>query len=78
MACNDPQRSGQNWTINFDGSVDVAGRAVRGAVDDFFAGGGGGADAHDRPGSTPELYACPRQVAATFEECESNTWFVRK
>lgn len=25
----------QNWTVNFDGSVDVTGRVVRGAVEDF-------------------------------------------
>ena len=30
-----PQQTGQNWTLNFDGSVDHAGRAVKGAVDDF-------------------------------------------
>lgn len=25
----------QNWTINYDGSIDVSGRVVRGAVEDF-------------------------------------------
>ena len=28
--------SGMNWSINYDGSVDALGRAVKGAVDDFF------------------------------------------
>ena len=30
-----PAWSGQNWTINFDGTVDHSGRAVQGAVDEF-------------------------------------------
>lgn len=30
-----PMQSGQNWTINYDGSIDPFGRAVKGAVDDF-------------------------------------------
>ena len=30
-----PQQSGQDWTKNFDGSVDETRRAVRGAVEDF-------------------------------------------
>ena len=30
-----PQQSGQDWTKNFDGTVDGTGRAVRGAVEDF-------------------------------------------
>jgi len=30
-----PLQSGQNWALNYDGSVDPLGRAVKGAVDDF-------------------------------------------
>merc|ERR1712151_1118631 len=29
---------GQDWTLNYDGSRDASGRAVKGAVDDFFSG----------------------------------------
>ena len=32
-----PAETGQNWTLNFDGTVDPLGRAVKGAVDDFAA-----------------------------------------
>lgn len=31
-----PMQSRQNWTVNFDGTVDPTGRAVKGAVDDFM------------------------------------------
>lgn len=31
-----PLQSGQNWSINYDGTVDLSGRAVKGAVDDFM------------------------------------------
>eukprot|EP00602_Paraphysomonas_sp_CaronLab_P001409 CAMPEP_0185026248 /NCGR_PEP_ID=MMETSP1103-20130426/10182_1 /TAXON_ID=36769 /ORGANISM="Paraphysomonas bandaiensis, Strain Caron Lab Isolate" /LENGTH=114 /DNA_ID=CAMNT_0027559757 /DNA_START=408 /DNA_END=749 /DNA_ORIENTATION=- len=30
-----PMQSGQDWTINFDGTRDKLGRAVKGAVDEF-------------------------------------------
>ena len=30
-----PQQTGQDWTKNFDGTVDATGRVVRGAVEDF-------------------------------------------
>lgn len=30
-----PQQTGQNWSLNYDGTVDPEGRAVKGAVDDF-------------------------------------------
>ena len=30
-----PKQSGQDWSINYDGSVDPQGRAVKGAVDEF-------------------------------------------
>jgi len=32
-----PAQSGQNWTVNYDGTVDPSGRAAKGAVDDFAA-----------------------------------------
>ena len=32
-----PTRTKQNWTVNFDGTVDLTGRVVRGAVEDFFS-----------------------------------------
>lgn len=31
-----PSQTGQNWTLNYDGTVD-SGRVVKGAVDDFAA-----------------------------------------
>jgi len=31
-----PKKTGQNWTVNYDGTVDHLGRAVRGAVEEFF------------------------------------------
>jgi hypothetical protein len=30
-----PTRSGQNWTVNFDGTIDMTGTVVKGAVDKF-------------------------------------------
>ena len=30
-----PMQSGENWTVNYDGTIDPLGRAVKGAVDDF-------------------------------------------
>lgn len=32
-----PQQSGQDWTKNFDGTIDTSRRAVRGAVEDWAA-----------------------------------------
>jgi len=32
-----PRQQGQDWSVNFDGTKDPAGRAVKGAVDDFAA-----------------------------------------
>lgn len=32
-----PRQGGQDWSINFDGTRDPTGRAVKGAVDDFAA-----------------------------------------
>merc|ERR1712048_862566 len=46
-ASQDPESTGQDWTLNSDGTRDVSGRTVRGAVDDFFSGSasyGPGAD----------------------------------
>ena len=31
-----PQQTGQDWTVNYDGTVDPLGRAVKGAVQEFF------------------------------------------
>lgn len=30
-----PRQTGQDWSINYDGTKDLSGRAVKGAVDDF-------------------------------------------
>jgi hypothetical protein len=59
-----PQQTKQNWTINYDGTVDPTGRAVYGAVIDFF---------HDP--THPERY---RQVLVTYKEKDWWTWLVRK
>jgi len=32
-----PRQMGQDWSVNFDGTRDSTGRAVKGAVDDFAA-----------------------------------------
>lgn len=31
-----PSKMNQNWTVNYDGTIDKSGRAVKGAVDDFM------------------------------------------
>ena len=69
----DPQQTGQDWTLNFDGTRDESGRVVKGAVDDFFDG-----IAPPPYGSPPELQRCPRQVVVTYREAHFNTWCVRK
>jgi len=69
----DPKTRGQNWTLNFDGSVDRSGRAVKGAVDDFFGG-----VALPPYGSPAELMACPRQISVTYRELAWNSWIVIK
>jgi len=33
-----PARSGQNWTVNYDGTIDETGTVVKGAVDKFSGG----------------------------------------
>lgn len=70
-AASDPSRTGQDWTLNFDGSRDALGRAVKGAVDDFFGG------ISSSPFESP-LKGCPRQVAVTYRENPWNTWVVAK
>ena len=69
----DPTRKKENWTLNFDGTVDRSARAVKGAVDDFFGG-----VARGRYGSPRELRRCPRQVMVTYRENAWNTWVVAK
>lgn len=59
-----PTQTHQNWTVNFDGTVDASGRAVRGAVVDFFND-----PAH------PERY---RQIYVTYQNGGWWTWIVRK
>eukprot|EP00747_Dinoflagellata_sp_TGD_P186541 gnl/TRDRNA2_/TRDRNA2_43616_c0_seq1.p1 gnl/TRDRNA2_/TRDRNA2_43616_c0~~gnl/TRDRNA2_/TRDRNA2_43616_c0_seq1.p1 ORF type:complete len:262 (+),score=39.49 gnl/TRDRNA2_/TRDRNA2_43616_c0_seq1:104-889(+) len=66
----DPHQSGEDWTLNGDGSRDLSGRVVRGAVDDFFSG-----EADEAP---DDLKRCPRQVVVTYRETSFNTWIVRK
>jgi len=56
-------RKPQRWDINFDGTVDEQGRAVKGAVEEFF-----GDAAH------PERY---RQLAVTYQDWPYS-WVVRK
>ena len=68
----DPSDTGQNWTINYDGTIDASGRVVRGAVDDFFSG-----KAPSWSGRT-ELRRCPLQVVVTYRESAWNTWLVAK
>lgn len=65
-----PSSWGQDWTINSDGTRDLSGRVVRGAVDDFFSG-----TAEESP---EELRRCPRQVTVSYRESSCNTWAVRK
>lgn len=66
----DPQFLGVDWTLNSDGTRDLSGRVVKGAVDDFFSG--------VIPETPPDLKACPRQPVVTYREGKFNTWMVRK
>ncbi len=59
-----PEKSHQDWTVNYDGTVDPTGRAVYGAVVDFF----------NNPGH-PDRY---RQITVTYRESGWHTWMVRK
>lgn len=69
VVVRDPERAGDNWTVNFDGSLNS--RAVKGAVDDFFSG--------EAPESPEDLRGCPtRQLMITYRELGFNTWVVAK
>tara|TARA_B110001452_G_scaffold261267_1_gene259857 strand:- start:64 stop:993 length:930 start_codon:yes stop_codon:yes gene_type:complete len=70
-ARQDPHTQKQDWTVNFDGTRDRRGRAVKGAVDDFFGG------VSPAPYASP-LAACPRQVSVTYRESSWNSWIVVK
>lgn len=59
-----PEQTGQNWTINFDGSVDPLGRAVKGAVREFFG-----------DPSKPDRF---RIIHTTRRREYFPTWIVRK
>lgn len=59
-----PQQTGQNWTVNYDGTVDQSGRAVFGAVTDFF--------------NNPKTSQNYRQIVITYKEAGWHTWIVRK
>ena len=73
ISAGDPEVTGQDWTINYDGTRDATRRAVKGAVDDFFAG-----VAPDGHGAQVELRRCPLQVVVTYREMGWNTWLVAK
>mmetsp|Transcript_23456 Transcript_23456/g.33580 ORF Transcript_23456/g.33580 Transcript_23456/m.33580 type:complete len:249 (+) Transcript_23456:53-799(+) len=67
LSGNDPHPNpGWDYTLNYDGSRDPLGRAVRGAVDEFFSD------------STHFLSGCPLQITITYYEPKWNTWAVRK
>ena len=70
-ATQDPATQRQDWTLNFDGTRDASGRAVKGAVDDFFAG------VSPAPFESP-MAACPRQLSVTYREGSWNSWVVVK
>ena len=72
---SDPHSTGQNWTRNYDGTVDTTGRVVKGAVDDFFAGV---APPLGRPWIQQQMLQCPLQVVLTYRELGWNTWLVAK
>jgi hypothetical protein len=61
-----PRRSHQDWTKNYDGTIDTTGRVTKGAVDDFF---------HDILG---DMKGCPRQLTISYREPGYNTWVVGK
>lgn len=63
---HDPKNTHQDWTLNYDGTKDLTGRVVRGAVDDFFSDTFG------------DMNGCPRQVTVSYREDSWNTWAVRK
>lgn len=53
----------QDWTKNYDGSVDTTGQVARGAVVDFFS-----------DSSSDHM----RQIAVSYRESNWNSWAVRK
>lgn len=59
-----PKQTGQNWTLNFDGTVDAEGLAVKGGVLDFF-----------NDATHPENM---RQISTSYQERSWWTWAVRK
>lgn len=69
-ASQDPASTGQDWTLGSDGTREHEGRAVQGAVEDFF---GGASEA-----SPDELKRCPAQPVITFRDLQFNTWAVVK
>lgn len=66
LSGNSQPSGGWDYTLNYDGTRDPLGRAVRGAVDEFFSD------------STGFLGGCPIQVTITYYEPKWNTWAVRK
>ena len=73
LLLNAQPNNGQNWTLNYDGTVDASGRAVKGAVDDFFRG-----RAPLEHAGRSELRRCPLQISVTYREPAWNTWLVAK
>jgi hypothetical protein len=61
-----PQSTNQDWTHNFDGTVDETKRVTKGAIDDFFS---------DRFG---DMKGCPRQVTVSYRERAWNSWAAGK
>jgi hypothetical protein len=55
----------QNWTVNYDGTIDHTGLVTRGAIDDFFM---------TNPDTNPHY----RQVVVAYREGSWNSWAVRK
>lgn len=69
-AAMDPASTGQDWTRSPDGLKEDAGRAVKGAVEDFFSG-----EALESP---DDIRRCPHQPVITYRELSFNTWMVAK
>jgi hypothetical protein len=65
-SCPQTNSGNEDWTKNYDGTVDETGRVTKGGVDDFFS---------DRFG---DLKGCPRQLTITYREPAWNTWIVGK
>lgn len=54
----------QNWTVNYDGTLDETGTVVKGAVDEFFQGS--------------NSYGHKRQIQVTYRDGIFVSWVVRK